>query len=145
MTLYSQAVQEQYINNADDRARGEGNNPFGSFRDTSPAAKQTGSGPFAGDEAEFSFKVYGGSDLTRRIGSAVLVCRYNFDRNAFCEVAYKLAGGTLFASGAFNLDATIFTLAVSGGTGAYSRMTGEVDGSPNANHGQRLAFLIQRA
>ena len=61
LTLYSVGVAEQFLNHSDDRARGEGNNPFGNFTDVTAVAQATGNGPFPlGDQAIYQFDVYAG-------------------------------------------------------------------------------------
>jgi hypothetical protein len=144
LTLYSVAEQEQFVNNEDDRARGSGNNPFGNFKDKSGVAEQQGHGPFAGDESVFSFNLYGRKTLKPKIGTAIFTCLYYFNKNAFCEASYTLDGGTVFAQGAFNFNATSFTLAVSGGLGKFAGATGEVATSPSANHSQHVSFTFRR-
>ena len=56
LTLYSVAEQEQYIDNADDEARGWEQNPFG-LRDKKVQAveSQDRGGPYPGDETIFVF------------------------------------------------------------------------------------------
>jgi hypothetical protein len=144
LTIYSIAEQEQFVNNEDDRSRGSGNNPFGNFKDKSGVAEQQGHGPFAGDESVFAFNLYGGAALKPKIGTAIFTCLYYFNKNAFCEASYKLNGGTVFAQGAFNFNATSFTLAVTGGLGKFAGATGEVATSPSANHSQHLSFTFRR-
>ena len=104
--------------------------------------KGSGGGPLAGDLAVFTFDVYAKADLERKLGTAVLTCRYAFEQSGFCTASYMLTGGTLFAAGAFDFDARAFTLAVTGGTGRYSRMTGVLRASPGPRHTQRLRFSI---
>ena len=55
--VYSAPAQETFVANADDEARGAVNNPFGTHNG-SPASSEKTNGPFAGDEALFSFDVY---------------------------------------------------------------------------------------
>jgi hypothetical protein len=141
--LYSVAQQEQYVNNADDRARGTGNNPFGTFSDTAPSTTKNGNGPFPGDEALFSFNLYSGPGLSSRAGAAIFTCQYNFAKNAFCDATFRLKDGTtIVASGSFNFDASKFSLAVTGGTGRFVHAKGNLNASPSAGHAQRLSFAI---
>ncbi len=131
-TLYARAEQEQYVNNQDDRTRGKGNNPFGNFRDTSGSQTKSPNGPFPGDESIFSFNLYSDSDLTSRAGTAVFVCQYNYDKNAFCDASFRLATGeTLLAEGSFAFSAPKFTLAVTGGVRRIQE-PGEGDGERGA-------------
>jgi hypothetical protein len=142
LVIYSVAKQEQYVNNADDRTRGQGKNPFGNYRDAAPAVKSAAP-PFPGDEAIFAFALYRDARLKKKAGSAVFVCYYNFGKNAYCDASFHLAnGGTLMASGAFNFNAPKFTLAVTGGYGPYVGKAGVVEEKPAANHSQRLVFRL---
>jgi hypothetical protein len=142
LTLYSVATAEQYVNNADDRARGKGNNPFGNFRDASATVTHVGGAPFPGDEALFKFSLFADASLDRSAGSAIFTCQYNFNKNAYCDAVYQLATGTLFAAGAFNYDANSFALAITGGSGPYFGSTGGIQVSPGPKHSQRLALTL---
>jgi hypothetical protein len=142
LTLYSVATAEQFINNEDDRARGKGNSPFGNYKDTSAVAKQAGNGPFAGDESLFTFNVYTSSDLKTKIGTASFTCQYNFNKNAFCESVYTLKHGTLYGAGAFNFNASAFSIAITAGTGTYNGKTGQMAATPGPNHSQQLVFRL---
>jgi hypothetical protein len=144
---YSVATREQFIHNGDDVARGATSNPF-DLRSSSTAAALSGrstAGPSPGDEAVFRFGVYTKADMKRRLGSATFTCQYSFDTTAFCNASYTLPGGTLNGVGTFGFSATELTLAITGGTGKYAGITGQVEASPGANHAQRLAFELQRA
>ena len=143
VTFYSVASQEQFVNNEDDRARGKGNNPFGNYKDVTAAQKEAGNGPFAGDEAIFTFKIYNTPRLTRQAGTATFVCQYDLNKNAFCETSYFVSDGTILGEGEFNFNAQRFTLTVTGGTGAYERASGVMMASPSPNHAQRLAFTLR--
>lgn len=141
LTLYATAEQEQYVDNSDSLQRGEGNNPFGNYKDLQPLANKNAIGPFPGDEALFSFNLYTDSSLKTRAGSAIFTCQYNLSKNAFCDASFQLAaGGTLMASGAFNFTASKFSLAVVGGYGAYVNRRGSVLDASSANHAQKLSF-----
>jgi hypothetical protein len=142
LIIYSVASQEQFINNNDDEARGDVNNPFGTHNRTAAADKENGKGPFPGDEALFSFKVYGSSTLKTSTGTAVFVCLYEFDKKAFCHASFQLDGGTLIASGVVSFDAKRFAFAVVGGSGKYSGVTGDIHATPGAKGAQRLAFAL---
>lgn len=144
-TLYSVATEEQFVNNEDDRARGKGNNPFGNYKDTTAVTKEVGNGPFPGDEALFIFNIYSNPSLKKKTGTASFTCQYGFDKNAFCDAAYTLAGGNLIGAGTFNFNAGKFAIAITGGTGKYRSMTGDLQASPGPNHSQHLAFDIQPA
>jgi hypothetical protein len=145
LTLYSTATAEQFVNNEDDRARGAGNNPFGTYNDFTSSTQERGAGPFPGDEAIFTFDLYTEPKLYTKAGTAVLTCQYGFNKNAFCDASYRLAHGTLFGAGAFNFSATGFSLAITGGYGTYTGVIGDVETTPSINHAQRLRFVIQSA
>ena len=139
--MYATAEQEQYVNNSDSLQRGEGNNPFGNYKDLEPLANKNANGPFPGDEALFSFNLYTGPSLTKRAGTAPFTCQYNFNKNAFCDASFQMAkGGTLIASGSFNFTASKFSLAITGGYGGYVDKRGSLTDVPSANHAQKLSF-----
>ena len=141
--LYATAEQEQYVNNSDSLQRGEGNNPFGNYKDLEPLANKSANGPFPGDEALFSFNLYTGPSLKTRAGTALFTCQYNFNKNAFCDASFQMTkGGTLIASGAFNFTASKFALAITGGYGAYPAEKGSMTDVPSANHAQKLSFHL---
>lgn len=143
LTLYSVAEQEQYVNNADDRTRADGNNPFGNYKDVTPVANRSGNGPFPGDEALFSFNLYADSGLKHRAGSAIFTCQYNFNKNAYCDASFRLNNGsTLVAAGSFNFNASKFTLTVTGSFGKLQNKKGFVNETPAQNHSQRLSFTF---
>jgi len=127
-TLYAVPVQHQFVNNADDRARGQGNNPFGNYSTTfvAPPANEKLFGPFAGDEADFSFGLYNTVNAKNRVGVAIFLCQYNFNEGAFCDGSFQLKDGTLIGKGAYNFNATTFSLAIIGGTNSYRDLTGTV-------------------
>jgi len=141
LTLYSVAEQEQYVNNADDRTRADGNNPFGNYKDVTPVANRSGNGPFPGDEALFSFNLYNDAGLKHRAGAAIFTCQYNFNKNAYCDASFHLNDGTtLIAAGSFNFNATKFTLTVTGTYGKLVNKKGFVEETPSPNHSQKLSF-----
>jgi hypothetical protein len=139
--LYSVATAEQYINNKDDRERGQGANPFGNFHDASATTKQA-KGPFPGDEAIFEFAVYGKAGLGKPVGSAQYACEYNFNRSVFCDVNYKLQGGTVAGSTTFGWNDSSFTVAVTGGSGRYANLRGDLAVAAAAHHAERLSFTL---
>jgi hypothetical protein len=143
LVLYATAEQEQYVNNSDSLQRGEGNNPFGNYKDLEPLANKNANGPFPGDEALFSFNLYSGPSLAKRVGTALFTCQYNFNKNAFCDASFQMtSGGTVIASGAFNFTASKFSLAITGGYGAaaYVNKRGSLTDVPSPNHAQKLSF-----
>jgi len=144
ITAYTMPGQQTFVDNNDDEARGDVNNPFGTH-DSKAATivSEHANGPFAGDEALFSFRIYSNARLTRKAGSAVYTCQYYFDKDAFCDASFQFgSGGTLFAAGTLNFDATRFALAITGGSGKYSRTEGNVQVSPFGKQAQRLAFVL---
>jgi hypothetical protein len=144
LTFYSVATQQQFLDMSDDRARGKGNTPFGNFKDTATPTKESGAGPFAGDISLFSFALYTSADLNQSVGTGVFTCQYTFHQNAFCDVTYKLSGGTLLCAGAFNFNAKSFKLVVKGGTGKYRGVTGDIAALPAVHHAQRLDLVLNQ-
>lgn len=142
LTVYSAGAYEQFLNHEDDRARGEGDNPFGRFTDATAVAQPSAAGPFPGDQAIFQLTVYKDAALKTKIGTAEFNCLYNFNKNGYCDVLFQLQGGTVSGAGAFNFNATKFTLAVTGGTGTFDGASGVVAEAPAQNHAQRLSFVF---
>jgi hypothetical protein len=142
LTLYSVANGVQFINTADDRARGAINNPFnGSTNKLQPKTATTGNGPFAGDVVLYSLDLYTGATLRRSGGSAVYTCYFNYARHALCQAYYILkGGGTLVASGPINFNVDGFTIVITGGTQKYLGARGEVVVTAAAGHAQRVDF-----
>jgi hypothetical protein len=140
--LYSVTKEEQFLDHADDRARGKGNNPFGNFKESKAVVKESGNGPFPGDNAVFAFGLYASTDLKETVGSGTFTCTYNFDKHAFCDVSYQLSGGVLLGAGAFDFNAGSFAVVITGGTGKYARASGEISATPSGAHAQRLAFVV---
>ncbi|MBV8079767.1 MAG: hypothetical protein JO186_05250 [Actinobacteria bacterium] len=127
-TLYAFLSEERFINNADDRGRGEGNNPFGNS--ASSAAVPTDEklfGPFPGDTGVYEFDLFGSQKRGASAGSAVVICQYSFEENAFCDASFQLRGGVLVAKGPATFNGSTFTLAVVGGTGSYRNSKGRAD------------------
>jgi hypothetical protein len=142
VSLASVPTAEQFLNHADDRQRGYGNNPFGGFYQAKSALSEQTSGPFPGDQALFQFNVYSGSDLKKSVGSAVFTCNYGFKRHGFCDATYVLGDGTLIAAGLLDFNAKNFSLVVTGGTGKYRSVAGELASAPAARGSQRLTFAL---
>jgi hypothetical protein len=142
---YSNPSEDAFVANADDELRGDVSNPFGTHisRTASGLANLDEKvGPFPGDEALFAMKVFAKQNLTEKTGSAVYTCQYYFDKNAFCDVTFQLPGGSLTAGGAFNFSAKTFELAITGGQGKYSGVTGDVDATASGKYSQQLAFEL---
>ena len=158
-TFYSSVKNERYINNVDDLSRGEGHNPFGNVSSVKPPTNEKTSGPLAGDEAMYAFDLFTNSDLKTKAGSVIFVCWYNFNRNALCDAAFQLSGGTLIGKGAFNFSNQQFSLALIGGTSKYRSTGGDVQisalGAKTQSQpvfrvvpmlqAQRLSFLVEPA
>jgi hypothetical protein len=144
LTLFSVATQEQFLNHADDRQRGHGNNPFGNFKAATATTKEHGNGPFPGDQALFDFNIYTGADLKKLAGTAVFVCNYNFRKHGFCDAVYQLTGGTLIAAGAVDFNAKDFGMVITGGTGRYRAATGNLVAAPAERGAQRLVIAFRR-
>jgi hypothetical protein len=145
MTLYSSPTHEAFVANADDEIRGDVSNPFGTHisREASGLANlDEKQGPFPGDEALFTFDVYGSGKLQASIGTATFTCQYYFDKSAFCDVSFQLVGGSLIAAGAFNFNSKTFALAITGGYGKYSGASGDIEASPSGKLAQRLEFTF---
>jgi hypothetical protein len=126
-TFYASIKNERYINNVDDLSRGEGHNPFGNVSSVKPPTNEKVSGPLAGDEAMYAFNLYKDSSLKNSAGNVIFVCWYNFNRNALCDAAFQLSGGSLIGKGAFNFANEKFSLALIGGTSQYRSAAGDVE------------------
>jgi hypothetical protein len=145
LTIYSVATGLQYINTADDRARGQVNNPLDSTANKLAPKSAGRKGPFAGDIAVYALRLYRDSDLTRGAGTAVYTCYFNYDRHALCQAYYKLkAGGTLVASGPVDFKISRFTIVVSGGTKAYLGLRGEANATAATGSAQKIDFELIR-
>jgi hypothetical protein len=164
--VYAYPDSEQYLDHNDDEARGTADNPFGArvyaqciglphprevtcsdlaTQRASAVVKEHNNGPFAGDQAVFSLKVYATPARTAEKGTATLTCQYDFAKNGFCNETIQFKDGTLFAAGTFNFNAKQFALPVTGGTGAYAGLSGEVTEAPGANHTEHLSFALTRS
>jgi hypothetical protein len=146
LTLYSQTKAQQFLDHADDRSRGLGNNPFGIAGDSQVVTNEAGQGPFPGDNAYFSFKIFSDSLRTKRIGSGTFACQYNFNKNAYCDVQYTFKNGTIVGGAAFSFNNYAFSVAIQGGTGKYEGASGEIDVAtdPTALRNQQLKFRFTR-
>ena len=144
LTLYSVATGLQYINTADDRARGHVNNPLDSTANKlAPKSSGGGDGPFAGDVAVYALTLYSSPALKQRAGSAVYTCYFNYDRHALCQAYYKLgSGGTIVASGPVDFNGKGFTIVVTGGTQKYLGARGEAKASVAPKNAQRVDFEL---
>jgi len=121
LVLYSTPTQARFLDNAAGRpsasaamARSLSGGPFrvrpAVFRAAS-TAKRPADGPLPGDQALVSLHLFTTPGLTKTAGSAVLDCRYGFDRTAYCDGAVDLHGGVrLIASGTLDAKSDHFTL-----------------------------------
>jgi hypothetical protein len=128
--VYSVPTSQQFVNNADDRARGQGINPFGNYRGTGIATQDEHVGPLPGDEGLYAYNLFPTSAVKAKTqaGGAIFVCNYNFAKDGFCSVAFQLNGGSLIAVGDYSaLVKHRFALAVTGGTGIYRGVTGSIE------------------
>jgi hypothetical protein len=141
ITIYSAPNSQTFVGNIDDESRGGVNNPYGTHSRPQSVSEKN-NGPFPGDEALYSFDVYSGKNLTTKVGTAVYTCQYYFDKNAFCDATFDLAGGTLVATGTLNFNAPTFALAITGGYGKYAGAAGDVEASSQGKLAQRLVFVL---
>jgi hypothetical protein len=140
MTVFSVAQKQVYINNADDRERGVGKNPFsesGAVR--SPKSTKL---PAAGDNILSVSNLYSSADKKGKLGQTTETCDFNFNANASCNLTIRVAGGNLIAEGAIHFNSKDFVLAVVGGTGAYKGAGGELTVSPAGKSAQKLAISL---
>jgi hypothetical protein len=142
LTRYSNVTSEIFVNNDDDEARGAVNNPYGSHDKAAVTKNESGAGPFPGDETLFRFGLYSSPKLETGVGSGVYTCQYSFEKTAFCEVTFELNGGTLDADGTLDYGARAWAMTVTGGTGKYHGIGGEVDATPSGAHAQQLTFRL---
>jgi hypothetical protein len=129
LTVYSLATGLQYINSADDSARGKTNNPFDPATNKLAPKGSTGTdGPVAGDIAVYAIDLYSDATLKRHAGSGVYTCYFNYRQHALCKAYYKpTSGGTLVASGPVDFNTSGFTIVITGGTNTYLGARGEVN------------------
>ena len=143
LTIFTVASGVQFINTADDRARGVKNNPFDATTNRlRPNVSETGNGPFAGDVAVFGFDLYMTRALKKGNGTASYTCFFNYARRALCQAYYELRGGTLTAAGPVDFNDTGFTLVVTGGTKKYIAARGQVSSAQAGPKAQRVNFQL---
>ena len=125
--FYAKPTRAQFINHADDRARGNFTNPFADLIPTPPNANSGKPGARAGDNALFTLKLYSDARLSRLVGTASYSCTVNFAQQAICEGQFEFsAGGTMIAMGPADLKSGDLVLPVTGGTGRYARAHGQL-------------------
>jgi len=143
--FYAKATRAQFINHADDRARGNITNPFNVAELPMPPKANTGKkGARAGDNALISLKLYSDPDLKRLVGNATYSCTFNFAQEAICEADFELSDGTMIAMGPARLDGSAIVLAVTGGTGRYKGAHGQLTSTPanNKKNTQIIRFQL---
>jgi hypothetical protein len=129
--VYGKAKRAQFVNHADDRARGDKLlKTFNADGLPTPANANSGKkGARAGDNALISIVLYADRNLTRVVGSATYSCTFNFSQEAVCDGQFQIGAGTLIALGPAKLDGSAIVLAVTGGTGRYADAHGQVTSS----------------
>jgi hypothetical protein len=143
LTIFTVASGMDFINTADDRARGAKNNPFDAATNRlRPNLRETGNGPFAGDVAVFNFDLYASRALRKRIGSASYTCYFNYERHALCRAYYELRSGTLTAAGPVDFNKTGFRMVVTGGTRRYLAARGQLSSVQANANAQRVYFEL---
>ncbi len=140
MTVYSVAQKAVYINNADDRERGVGKNPF-SEDGTVPSPKSQKL-PAAGDNLLAVNDLYSSPGKQGKLGQATETCDFNFNANADCDLTLRLADGNLIAQGAIHFNSKNFVLAIVGGTGAYRGAGGELTVGPASKNAQKFTISL---
>jgi hypothetical protein len=145
LVLYAKVTRAQFMNHADDRARGNASNPFNVdvALPTPPGANTRKKGARAGDQALVTLKLYSDAHLTRPVGSVVYSCTFNFTNEALCEANFELKNATMIAMGPADLSAA-FILPVIGGTGRYAGAHGEFTSTPTTTNKnvQAIHFLL---
>jgi hypothetical protein len=142
LVIYSVAQREEFNDHSDDRARGTANNPFGNFQGSQSATREAGAGPFAGDRAIFTFKLYSDAALTKSAGTATFACEYGFSKQGLCKVDYELKDGSLIGDGMVNFNSPTFDVAVIGGSGKYQDALGDMVASPSAKKANKLVIKL---
>lgn len=143
LTVKESPRNETFIDNNDDEARGDVNNPWGAINDGAAAIiDEHVNGPFPGDEAFFTFHI---ESRSGGAGLGFFMCQYYFAHYGFCHATFQFGGGTFVAEGTFSFDAKTFTLAVTGGYGRFGDEVGEIDAARSNGQTQELSFELHRA
>jgi hypothetical protein len=80
---------------------------------------------------------------TTRVGTSWFECTLDFRTMAICTAAGRIDGrGWLTGTGAVDLTAERFTFPITGGTGDFQNVTGEVHETDLAEGTQRLEFHL---
>lgn len=143
--VYSVATAVQFINSADDLARGKVNNPFNSATNKlQPKGTGDSGQTLPGDVALFSFKLYANAALTKGAGTATYTCYFNYAKRALCQAYYEFngGGGTIVSAGPVDFNKQGFSMVVTGGTKSFLGARGEVTAVPAAKNAQRVAVLL---
>jgi hypothetical protein len=142
--VYAKPTRAQFVNHADDRARGDKLKSFNAEAlPTPPNANSGKKGARAGDNALVSLTLYADPDLTQAVGTATYSCTFNFAQEAICDGHFELGGGTILALGPAKLDGSEIVLAVTGGTGRYAGAHGQVTStSSSAKKNTRIFRFI---
>jgi len=144
LTVFTVASGAQFINTADDRARGAKNNPFDEATNKlRPKVHETGNGPFPGDVAVFTFDLYTSEALGKKAGTAAYTCYFNYARHALCQGYYQLGRSTVTAAGPVDFNKSGFMMIVTGGTEKYLAVRGQLTSSQASNNAQRVDFKLQ--
>jgi hypothetical protein len=145
LTMYAVAVRVQFVDFSDDRTRGATRNPFNADVDAlqpKSAKKQKAGGPYPGDTATYTFRLYRDAHRTTSLGTADYSCTFAFNKQAFCTADFHLKGGTIFAAGPADFTSARFRLAVAGGTDTYLAAAGQVAAVPAGENTHRLSFTL---
>ena len=133
--LYGKATRVQFVNRADDRARGNTTNPFGDYPlPTPPSANSGKKGARAGDNALITVMLYVDRKLTQHAGIETLSCTFNFGGEAMCQADFELRRGAVIGMGPAKLDGRQIVLAVTGGTGRHIGAHGQVISTPSSTN-----------
>lgn len=142
--VYAKAKRAQFVNHADDRARGDNSSAFNAEAlPTPPNANSAKKGARAGDNALISLTLYADRNLTQVVGTATYSCTFNFAQEAICDGHFDLGGGTIIALGPAKLDGSEITLAVTGGTGRYAGAHGQVTSSSSLTAKNTQVFRFE--
>jgi hypothetical protein len=143
VSIFTVASGVQFINTADDRARGAANNPFDAATNKlRPKTTSTGNGPGPGDVVVFSFDLFAKRPYKKSIGSASYTCYFNYKRHALCQAYYELPTGTITAAGPVDFNTTSFTLVITGGTKHWLAARGQVSSKAAGTNAQRVTFQL---
>ena len=143
LTIFTVASDVQFINTADDRARGAINNPFDAATNKlRPKTSGGGDGPFPGDIVVFNFDLYGKLPVKKKIGSASYTCYFNYTRQRALPGVLRACRWDAAAAGPVDFNATSFRLVVTGGTKTYLAARGQVTSNKSQDNSQRVDFRL---